>query len=245
MGADDVDGYLALRGPAGTAAQSAGRNPRQHPRGGAGSGRTRRPLLIGRPRRRSVIRRRRQVPSFRRHGWLLNSVQRVGNGENTVRGSGISQCAAAGVWARGTASGSSCATTFPSECARLLHAQAIDVGLIPSIEYLRGPQPYALVPGPAVTSRGPVASVAIYTRREPRDIRTIAMDASSRTSVALATVILRRRYDISPVRPRWRRSRGHAGRLRRRADHRRPGAVPGSRRRPGRAKSTWVRNGRR
>jgi chorismate dehydratase len=86
----------------------------------------------------------------------------------------------------------------PSECARLLHAKAIDVGLIPSIEYLRGPQPYSLVPGPAVTSRGPVASVAIYTRREPRDIKTIAMDTSSRTSVALATVLLRRRYDATP-----------------------------------------------
>jgi chorismate dehydratase len=87
---------------------------------------------------------------------------------------------------------------IPSECARLLHAHQIDVGLIPSIEYLRGPQPYAFVPGPAVTSRGPVASVAVYTRREPRDIRTIAMDTSSRTSVALAIVVLRRRFGVAP-----------------------------------------------
>jgi chorismate dehydratase len=87
---------------------------------------------------------------------------------------------------------------IPSECARLLHARAIDVGLIPSIEYLRGPQPYAFVPGPAVTSRGPVASVAIYTRVEPRDIKTIAMDTSSRTSVALASVLARRAFGISP-----------------------------------------------
>ena len=86
----------------------------------------------------------------------------------------------------------------PSECARLLHAHETDIGLIPSIEYLRGPSPYWIVPGPAVTSRGPVASVAIFTRREPRDIRTIAMDTSSRTSAALATVLLRRRYDIAP-----------------------------------------------
>jgi chorismate dehydratase len=82
----------------------------------------------------------------------------------------------------------------PAECARLLHAGAIDIGLIPSIEYLRGSQAYALVPGAAVTSRGPVASVAIYTRRDPHDIRTIAMDSSSRTSVALASVLLRRRF---------------------------------------------------
>jgi len=87
---------------------------------------------------------------------------------------------------------------IPSECARLLHAHAIDVGLIPSIEYLRGPQPYRFVPGPAVTSRGPVASVAIYTRIEPRDIRSIAMDTSSRTSVALSTVLLQRAFGVSP-----------------------------------------------
>ena len=87
---------------------------------------------------------------------------------------------------------------IPAECARLLHAGAIDVGLIPSIEYLRGPQPYALVPGAAVTSHGPVASVAIYTRVEPRDIRSIAMDRSSRTSVALATVMLHRVFGAAP-----------------------------------------------
>ena len=86
----------------------------------------------------------------------------------------------------------------PSECARLLHDATIDVGLIPSIEYLRGPGPYALVPGPAVTSRGPVASVALYTRVDPRDIRSIAMDSSSRTSVALATVMVRRAFGAAP-----------------------------------------------
>jgi chorismate dehydratase len=86
---------------------------------------------------------------------------------------------------------------IPAECARLLHAGAIDIGLIPSIEYLRGDVPYTLVPGAAVTSRGPVASVAIYTRRDPHDIRTIAMDSSSRTSVALATVMLRRQFGVA------------------------------------------------
>jgi chorismate dehydratase len=87
---------------------------------------------------------------------------------------------------------------IPSECARLLHAHDIDVGLIPSIEYLRGPRQYLFVPGPAVTSRGPVASVAIYTRREPTDVKTIAMDTSSRTSVALSTVLLKRVFGVTP-----------------------------------------------
>lgn len=85
---------------------------------------------------------------------------------------------------------------IPSECARLLHARQTDVGLIPSIEYLRGSAPYAIVPGPAITSRGPVASVAMYTRRDPGDIHTIGADTSSRTSVALASVILRRRFGV-------------------------------------------------
>ena len=34
---------------------------------------------------------------------------------------------------------------LPSTCARLLHAGEIDLGLIPSIEYLRG-DGYAIVP---------------------------------------------------------------------------------------------------
>src|SRR3954467_6846663 len=87
---------------------------------------------------------------------------------------------------------------IPSECSRLLHARQVDVGLIPSIEYLRGSAPYAIVPGPAVTSRGPVASGAIYTRKDLGDVRTIAMDTSSRTSVALATVLLTRRFGVTP-----------------------------------------------
>ena len=41
----------------------------------------------------------------------------------------------------------------------------IDVGLIPSIEYLRGSAKYAIVPDIAIASRGPVASVAIYTTK--------------------------------------------------------------------------------
>jgi chorismate dehydratase len=87
---------------------------------------------------------------------------------------------------------------IPSECARLLHDDRIDVGLIPSIEYLRGPSAYGIVPGPAVISTGRVASVALFTRREPADIRRIAMDTSSRTSVALATVLARRAFGIAP-----------------------------------------------
>ena len=85
----------------------------------------------------------------------------------------------------------------PSECARLLHAHEIDVGLIPSIEYLRG-APYAIVPDLAIASRGPVASVAIFTTKPIREVTSIALDTSSRTSVALVSVLCARRFRIQP-----------------------------------------------
>jgi chorismate dehydratase len=87
----------------------------------------------------------------------------------------------------------------PARCAELLHADEIDLGLIPSIEYLRGPRTYAIVPDLAVASFGPVASVALYTRREPRDIRSIALDTTSRTSVALTQVAAKRAFRIEPT----------------------------------------------
>jgi chorismate dehydratase len=86
----------------------------------------------------------------------------------------------------------------PSRCAELLHAGEIDVGLIPSIEYLRGPRSYGIVPYVCVASRGPVASVALYTRKYPKDLRSIAMDTTSRTSVALVRVVARQAYGIDP-----------------------------------------------
>jgi chorismate dehydratase len=85
----------------------------------------------------------------------------------------------------------------PSECARLLHEGAIDLGLIPSIEYLRG-GPYRIVPDVAIASNGPVASVCLYTAKPIDAVRSIAMDTSSRTSVALVQVLCARHFKIAP-----------------------------------------------
>lgn len=90
---------------------------------------------------------------------------------------------------------------LPSRCAELLHAGQSDLGLIPSIEFLRapdGPGSYRIVPDLAITSRGPVASVAVFTTRDMRDVRSIALDTSSRTSVALTRVLCARVFNISP-----------------------------------------------
>jgi chorismate dehydratase len=86
----------------------------------------------------------------------------------------------------------------PSECARLLHDGSIDVGLIPSIEYLRG-GPYRIVPDVAIASDGPVASVALYTTKPIGEVCSIALDTSSRTSVALVRVLSARHFKIQPV----------------------------------------------
>jgi chorismate dehydratase len=85
----------------------------------------------------------------------------------------------------------------PSRCAALLHAGEIDLGLIPSIEYLAGD--YRVVPGIGVVSDGPVASVALFSRVAAAGIRTIALDTSSRTSVALLKVLCTRYFGIAPV----------------------------------------------
>jgi chorismate dehydratase len=91
---------------------------------------------------------------------------------------------------------------LPSRVAERLHAGEIDLGLIPSIEYAAGD--YAIVPGIAIGSRGPVRSVTLYHRRPVQEIRRVALDASSRTSVALLKVLLRERLGRDPeyvVRP--------------------------------------------
>jgi predicted solute-binding protein len=49
-----------------------------------------------------------------------------------------------------------------------------------------------------VVSNGPVASVALFTRREIADIRSIALDQSSRTSVALLRVLCADHFRLTP-----------------------------------------------
>jgi chorismate dehydratase len=85
---------------------------------------------------------------------------------------------------------------LPSRCAALLHEGGIDLGLIPSIEYLSGD--YRLVPGIGVVSDGPVASVAIFTQMPIERVQSIALDTSSRTSVALTRVLCARHFGIAP-----------------------------------------------
>ena len=86
---------------------------------------------------------------------------------------------------------------LPSVCSSLLHAGRIDLGLVPSIDYLQDPG-YRFVPGVGIGSRGPITSVALYTRVPVERITSIALDTSSRTSVTLIRVLCRHRFGIAP-----------------------------------------------
>ena len=87
---------------------------------------------------------------------------------------------------------------LPSRLADRLAAGSIDVGLIPVIEYFRGVN-YSFVPNIAIASRGPVLSVTLFSRVPLSEVRSVALDEGSRTSAALAQILLRKRYGIRPA----------------------------------------------
>lgn len=85
----------------------------------------------------------------------------------------------------------------PARCADLLHEGLVDLGLIPAIEYPRGD--YYIVPDVAIGANGHIASVAVFSRVPVEAIRSLALDESSRTSVALTKVLCQRRWKIAPT----------------------------------------------
>ena len=85
----------------------------------------------------------------------------------------------------------------PAECADQLRAGNVDVGLIPSIEFQRIPE-CRIVPGPAVISQQRVRSVLLIALKPLSEVRTVAADTSSRTSIALARIIFREFYHTKP-----------------------------------------------
>ena len=89
--------------------------------------------------------------------------------------------------------------SVPSRCADDLARGAIDVGVIPSIEYARSADPYFIVPGIGISARGAVLTVRLYYRGEVDSITSVALDLSSRTSVALVRILLGGKYGLDPV----------------------------------------------
>ncbi len=86
---------------------------------------------------------------------------------------------------------------YPSRLADLLADGQLDVALIPVIEYFRAGS-YSIVPNLAIASRGPVLSVTLFSRVPWTAIRRVALDEGSRTSAALAQILLRKRHGVRP-----------------------------------------------
>jgi chorismate dehydratase len=78
--------------------------------------------------------------------------------------------------------------TLPSACARALAAGSADIGIIPAAAYaqIRG---LMVLPGIAIASRQPVRSILLVSRVPVDKIRTVALDTSSMTSVALTKIL--------------------------------------------------------
>src|SRR5947209_5537113 len=85
----------------------------------------------------------------------------------------------------------------PSRLADQLADGDLDVALIPVIEYFRAGT-YAIVPDVAIATRGPVLSVTLFSKVPWPEITSVALDEGSRTSAALAQVLLRKRYGVCP-----------------------------------------------
>ncbi len=89
------------------------------------------------------------------------------------------------------------ALDLPSRLADRLNAGDLDVALIPSVEFLRGAG-LTIVSDACIACRGQVRSVRLLFRRPPHETQSLALDEGSRTSAALAQVLLAERYCIRP-----------------------------------------------
>ena len=84
----------------------------------------------------------------------------------------------------------------PAGCADQLAAGEADIGIVPSFELTR--QDLEILPGTGIACHGAVRSILLISSRPAAEIRTLAVDSSSRTSVELVRVILERRYGAEP-----------------------------------------------
>lgn len=97
----------------------------------------------------------------------------------------------------GPTDGIELAFDLPSRLADRLAAGELDVALIPSVEFFQDPC-YSIVSDACIACRGPVLSVKLFFRCPPEETRTLALDEGSRTSAALARVLLAQRFGIEP-----------------------------------------------
>lgn len=86
---------------------------------------------------------------------------------------------------------------LPSRLADGLASGKLDVALIPSIEFFQNPE-YRIISDACIGCRGEVWSVKLLSRVPLEQIRTLALDEGSRTSAALARILLQERLALKP-----------------------------------------------
>ena len=87
--------------------------------------------------------------------------------------------------------------TVPSLCAEALRNAEADVAIIPSIEYQRMDGVVAL-PGMSVAAKREVRSILVVAKKPIELARRVALDRSSRSSVALVRLLCAGRWGIQP-----------------------------------------------
>lgn len=86
---------------------------------------------------------------------------------------------------------------IPSECARRVVSGEADLGIVPVVEMDRhGLQPVSDL---GIACRGEVRSILLFSRRPWPEVKTLAADAGSRTSVELARIVLQERFGATPA----------------------------------------------
>src|SRR5438270_4082386 len=94
--------------------------------------------------------------------------------------------------------------TVPSTCAAALRDGSADIGIIPAFAYTTIPD-LAILPGVAIAAKDAVRSILLVSKVPLEQIRTVATDSSSMSSVALLRVIVGKwlggNPDLRPMEP--------------------------------------------
>lgn len=86
---------------------------------------------------------------------------------------------------------------IPSDCARKLIDNQVDIGLVP-VAALLHIKDYQIISNYCIGAKGSVDSVFIFSNKPVHEIRTLQLDTQSLTSNNLAKVLLKYHWEISP-----------------------------------------------
>ena len=87
--------------------------------------------------------------------------------------------------------------TVPSQCAEDLRAGRADVAIIPAIEYQRMPG-LAILPDMAIASKNQVRSLLVAAKKPIEQVKTFALDSSSRSTQVLTRILCAEKWHIAP-----------------------------------------------